>query len=835
MPFLTVIVPFFGDVESAGMCLASIRKSTYGDYELFLADDCSPDAEAISAVAERHGAAIVRLQSNSGPAAARNAAAVDARGEILVFFDADETVHPDTLARIAAAFESDATLDALIGSYDVTPGVRGTVAVFRNLLHAYVHHRSAGIVSTFWAGCGAVRREKFVKLGGFDESYRKESWPRSGAIEDVQFGVRLHEAGGKLVLDPTIQVKHHKEWTVWSMIYADVFLRARPWTELMLRHGLPSNLNFRWQDRASVLLSAALPLLLWAGAMQRGVWFLPFAVAVLAIGVLQAPTLGFLARQRSAWFAAASLPLLIVHHLSAAAGFGLGVLRCEKMRDPWFLRAAMVFAILIFGVIQIAGGAYSAEFDGQQDESAHFMTGLMVRDFLVQLPLAHPIRWAEQYYVHYPRVRLGHWPPLFHAMEAIWFLLLPPSRFSAMLLMGLLAWAAALAFYRVARGMVGWGGAVGLTCLLMATPLFQQSTALLMTEMLSLVCGICFLSALARLLDAGGRGPAIAVALWAVMGLMVSGIAAALVPAPFVALLLARRWKLLPLRYLAIPAAVALAIGTVWFRMTMPSFHILALWAGIGSSTPWMVGFLWTLAGPGIAVLAFGGIVAVLMKAEPVPAAAAGTLLSIAAVGFVLRAMQEPRHWILIIPCVLLLAAECVRRAMLALPAWRVPVAAALALLALAFFPWERYTQTASGFTALADQVKLPARMFVSGSGWAEGSWIVIESLREQRPTSVIVRSTKELRGRQETPAGAQLLLDRLGIETVIFDDRPKLRRWYEGDVAMRKSVAGDGAWRACGRSGDLSAYCRVRPAEAPREPVTIDLHRYIGHTVSEK
>jgi GT2 family glycosyltransferase len=320
MPYLSVIVPFFRNLHSVEACLLSIRQSDYQDYEIIVADDAAAEAQEIADLAAHYGALIVRLQHNSGPASARNRAARAAIGEILVFFDADVAVHHDTLSRFAQALCDDPSLDALVGSYDLTPRVDGYVAAFRNLLHAYVHHRSAGEISTFWAGCGAVRRETFAAFHGFDESFRQPS------VEDVEFGSRLHEAGAKLRLDPAIQVTHLKEWTLASMIYADVFLRARPWTELMLRHGLPHNLNFRSQDRLSVAVTAMLPLLSVAGMVERGVWWIPLLVAILGLACLQFPLWRFLARQRGPLFSVACFPLLLAHYFCAAAGFAIGLI-----------------------------------------------------------------------------------------------------------------------------------------------------------------------------------------------------------------------------------------------------------------------------------------------------------------------------------------------------------------------------------------------------------------------------------------------------------------------------------------------------------------------------
>jgi glycosyltransferase involved in cell wall biosynthesis len=307
-------------------CLASIGRSEFADFEILIAQDGMPDACAVDSLAARYHARVAHLDINRGPATARNFAACAAKGEILVFLDADATVHRDTLARIAEDFRDNPHLDALVGSYDFLCDNRGTIALFRNLLHAHVHHRSAGPVTTFWAGCGAVRRACYEALHGFRESYRRPS------IEDVEFGARLSEAGGTIRLDPAIQVTHLKEWTVGSMVYADIFLRAVPWTELILRHGLPANLNFRWQDRASVFAVSTLLPALAVGAAWHHWWF---AVApAAAIALLQAPLFRFFVQQRGIRFAVCCYPLYLLHSGCALAGLCIGIIRTLTLDGP---------------------------------------------------------------------------------------------------------------------------------------------------------------------------------------------------------------------------------------------------------------------------------------------------------------------------------------------------------------------------------------------------------------------------------------------------------------------------------------------------------------------
>ena len=113
---------------------------------------------------------VVTEPAGEGPAAARNRGAEQVAGDVIVFVDADVTVHPDALERIREAFAADPELAAVFGSYDDAPAAPQLVSQFRNLLHHHVHSSSPGPAETFWAGLGAVRREPFLAAGGFDSA-----------------------------------------------------------------------------------------------------------------------------------------------------------------------------------------------------------------------------------------------------------------------------------------------------------------------------------------------------------------------------------------------------------------------------------------------------------------------------------------------------------------------------------------------------------------------------------------------------------------------------------------------------------------------------------------
>ena len=309
---LTVVVPAHQAEATLGTCLGALRSAGFAAADIVVVDDGSRDGTG--EIARCAGARVVRHDTPQRPAEARNVGAREAGdSDVVLFVDADVAVHPDVQERIAQRFVAEPDLDALFGAYDTAPTAPSTVSRYRNLLHHFVHRRAHPDAETFWTGLGAVRRARFEALGGFD--------PAWDFLEDVEFGLRLRAAGGRIRLDPEIQGTHLKAWTLGSMLRTDLWGRAIPWTRLLrARVAATGSLNTAPEHKVAagsvaLLVLSLLSMPLWPPAGIGAV------VAVAAFLCANARFLRFLARLHGPAFALRAVPYHAAHYGAALAGF----------------------------------------------------------------------------------------------------------------------------------------------------------------------------------------------------------------------------------------------------------------------------------------------------------------------------------------------------------------------------------------------------------------------------------------------------------------------------------------------------------------------------------
>jgi len=338
-PYLSVVVPVKNGHDVLPRMLGALSRSELPreTWELIVVDDGSRD-DTVD-IASEYADLVIRLPGRSrGPGYARNRGVERARGDCVVFLDADVLVRSDTLARIAATMSAREDVDAVFGAYCDEPAAAGVVSQYRNLLHHYTHDQEPGEAQTFWAGCGCIRRSVFVAVGMYDEW--RFSRPQ---IEDVELGYRMSAHGYRILLQPEIQVTHLKRWSFRGMLKADFMDRGVPWARLLAEQrallgpaaSKAKSLSLRATEKSNTFL-VCLGLLLLAISVRPKDHLLATlgGICLLLVVLRGLPLYAFFSRKRGIAFAICGVVLHMFYYLTAAVSVVWGAFLAVVVGEP---------------------------------------------------------------------------------------------------------------------------------------------------------------------------------------------------------------------------------------------------------------------------------------------------------------------------------------------------------------------------------------------------------------------------------------------------------------------------------------------------------------------
>ena len=813
---LSVIVPAFENPQQLEISLNALARSSSPPLEVIVVDDGSRvRKDEIAAVCERYKARYVRLERNLGPASARNAGAKASSGSILVFLDADVAVHPETLQEIRNCLEERPDLDAVFGAYDDRPSVPGTVSQFRNLLHHYIHLQSAGKANTFWAGCGAIRRPVFEAACGFPESYPQPS------IEDVELGRRLTIAGSAIELDPSIQVTHVKHWTLWSMFRTDLFQRAAPWTEIFWEWGgLPRRLNFGWVNRLCVMLAGAGLVGL---AMRWPVFSLFAGLWILALNI---PIYRFIASRLGARALPASVAAHLVHFCAAFLGILLGSWRFFRKRDPAGVPVGLCL-LLLAGILQLATGAYTADFAAHPDESGHFVTSVMVSRFLDQ-PFQNPMLFAQRAYLEYPKVAIGHWPPLGYVLMGFWMRDAGVGRTQALLLILLFSVIAALLMYELLWPDIGRRLAIGAALVWLAHDSVQRSYQEVMMDIPVVMLCLLALAVFRQYITRPGRNAALGFGFLAALALLVKANAIVLAFVPPCYVLLSRRWNLLRRIDFWLAALPVALIAGPWYGFSLFYFYRNAgAWAGLPRTVETAWRFPWALwlrmSGVPLLMGSLAGLGIAIKRARRSDLLWGSVLMGSVAADAVVRAMGEPRHLLLALAAMVALSFLAIS----GLPkSWGAVLAA---MLLVSVWHWTPAPHLGYHEAAVAIDRGPSGNVLLSGPG--DGAVIASAAalqpdssrqrlwLRADKLMGNVTWSGRVLSQYFTTRPEVASMLDRYGIDQVYLDP-PREDQDHAFDLLLRETLRTTGEWQSAAlpdAHGGAQLFRRIVPVPATR------------------
>lgn len=203
---VSVIIPVRNEARGIAAVVHAVQAQHHPgwDLEVLVVDDGSIDGTAETAQAA--GARVLELESGvegGNPARGRNLGAAAAKGDPIVFLDADCIPEPGWLARLLAAHEEGAAVVG--GALDLPQGISITARCDYYCGWYHVHsRRPSGAVPNHPPGNLSVRRQVFATSSGFTEQQ-----PVAYAHEELAWQSEVLDRGGKIVFDPQAIVYHY--------------------------------------------------------------------------------------------------------------------------------------------------------------------------------------------------------------------------------------------------------------------------------------------------------------------------------------------------------------------------------------------------------------------------------------------------------------------------------------------------------------------------------------------------------------------------------------------------------------------------------------------------
>lgn len=207
-PKISVVIPHYRDVENLKICLAALAAQSHprASFEIIVADNGSPDAEAVRAAVAEQARLVIAQERGAGPA--RNAGAAAAEGEILAFIDSDCVPQAQWLEEGVAALSRFDFAGGKVNVLIADPSRMTAVEAFEKI---FAFDNEAYVTKKGFTGSGNLfcPRALFEKVGGF----------RAGVSEDVEWSHRATAAGLRLGFAAKAAVGHPARRT-WPELIA---------------------------------------------------------------------------------------------------------------------------------------------------------------------------------------------------------------------------------------------------------------------------------------------------------------------------------------------------------------------------------------------------------------------------------------------------------------------------------------------------------------------------------------------------------------------------------------------------------------------------------------
>jgi GT2 family glycosyltransferase len=260
MPRLSVVIPTYDTASMTLHCCRAVLDSLPEPAEVIVADDGSTDGTAELLAREAPEVRVVRLETNSGFAAAANRGIAETSGGIILLLNSDAMVERDALRALVAAFDADARLGvagAQLLNEDGTPQWSGGQTPTLPWMIGVVS--GAGHLARLLRRRGGATQRQVDWVSGAAMAFRREVWDAAGPLnerylfysQDIELCLRARAAGWRVGIVGEARVRHGQGQTI-AAGSALGYDPARLWPDL-LTWGR-GHYGSKWGRRARVVL-----------------------------------------------------------------------------------------------------------------------------------------------------------------------------------------------------------------------------------------------------------------------------------------------------------------------------------------------------------------------------------------------------------------------------------------------------------------------------------------------------------------------------------------------------------------------------------------------------
>jgi hypothetical protein len=513
--------------------------------------------------------------------------------------------------------------------------------------------------------------------------------------------------------------------------------------------------------------------------------------------------------------------------------------------------------------LQHETGGFAADRGNHADEAAHFVSSMAIADYLSSGMSSKPVAFMIDYYAHFPKVAIGHWPPFFEFLQAVVFLLFGASAFAAMVLQAVIAGATAAVAASVTSRSLGAAAGVAAGLAVLLSPVFLAMPDEVMADTLgaltvaaTTVCWsvfykerswpTCCLFALTATLSILTKG---------------TGLGLAFMPLIYVAFRRDAAFLVHP-KTLAAAALVAVLTAPWYFytyRMAADGFVFSWGWSYSQLAVPFFLrGLIGAVGWPCALMYALG--VARCCNSKPdsgmPPGIAAFAASSLAMMLFVMLAPADldVRYLIPALPGVVIVAVAEFYSALATLPVFRTPERGIVQWMAMPLF-----VISTALMAPLPHPVSLHSEVLVrdimasgepnmltlvSGNTSAEGAFIASFAEADRGKRHYVIRAQKALADASwmgdrytlkfQTPAELAGWIDEVGIGWIVLDEDSRYRDFPHN--ALLKSAIDQGVLHATLKDvvehdgGRMSLYALPQAANAVAISGKLTSALYPGH-----